>query len=140
MLAIREEKFHFMVSKQNWSQIIKHYGTYREERCCKPSECTSGLDGFQSIVSFSAYGPCLVIQRSLSDEGNDNSRQCTMYSSVCFNIWIWQERLLSHFEMHENRHLRDGCILCRWRNVGRLVGTGVNVGLLLFLLCVWVEL
>lgn len=107
-----------MVSKQNWSQIIKHYGTYREKRHCKPSECTSGLDGFQSIVSFSAYGPCLVIQRSLSDEGNEYSRQCTMYSSVCFNIWIWQERLRSHFEMHENHHVREGCVLWECRPPG----------------------
>lgn len=103
-----------MVSKQNWSQIIKHYGTYREKRRCKPSECTSGLDGVQSIVSFSTYSLCLVNQQSLRDEGNDNSRQCTMYSSVCFNIGIWQECLLSHFEMHENHHVRGDCILGGW--------------------------
>lgn len=130
-----------MVSKQNWSQIIKHYGTSREKRRCKPSECTSGLDGFQSIVSFSTYSPSLVIQRSLSDEGNDNSRQCSMYSSVCFNIWMWRECLLSHFEMQAMQAPRErGLYFASLGNVGRLVSTGVNVGLLLFLLRVWVEL
>lgn len=110
-----EEKFHFMVSKQNWRQIIKHYSTYREKRRCKPSECTSGLDGVQSIVSFSTYSLCLVIQQDLRDEGNDNSRQCTMHSSVCFNIWIWQECLLTRFEMHENHRERADSILGSWK-------------------------
>lgn len=107
MLAIQEEKFHFMVSKQNWSQIIKHYGTCREKRRCKPSECMSGLDGFQSIVSFSTFGPCLVIQRSLGDEGNDKSGQCSMHSSVCFNIQMWQKCLRSGLETHGDRHVKE---------------------------------
>lgn len=114
-LAVREENFHFMVSKQNWSQIIKHYGTYGEKRRCKPSECTSGLDGFQSIVSFSARGPCLVIQQSLGDEGNDNSGQCSVHSSVCFNIW----------RCRLDQRAREGCRLRGWGTPAAwLVGNG----------------
>lgn len=63
-----------------------------------------------------------------------------MYSSVCFNIWIWQECLLTHLEMHGGPPRETGLYLVSWGKVGRLLGIGVNVGLLLFLLRVWVEL
>lgn len=83
---------------------------------------------------------CLVVWLSVSDDDNDNNRQCTMYSSVCLKDSIWQECRVTHFEMHENHRVSEDekrlCILCNFGNVGHLVGTGVNVGLPLFLLCV----
>lgn len=45
---------------------------------------------------------CLVVWLSVSDDDNDDNRQCTMYLSVCFKKSIWQEWIVSHFEMHEN--------------------------------------
>lgn len=50
---------------------------------------------------------CLVVWLSVSDDDNDNNRQCTMYSSVCFKDSIWQECLESHFEMHENHRVSE---------------------------------
>lgn len=50
---------------------------------------------------------CLVVWLSVSDDGNDNNEQCTMYSSVCFKDSIWHECRVTHPEMHENHRVRE---------------------------------
>ena len=89
---------------------------YREELHCKSAECTSGADGVRSIVQFLVH-MCLVAGLSVSNDDNDNNRQCTVYSSVCFKNSIWQECQVRHFKMHEKHHMseqqeRKSCILC----------------------------
>lgn len=47
---------------------------------------------------------CLVLGLSVSDDDNDDNRQCTMYSSVCFKSSLCPVR---HLEMHETHCMRE---------------------------------
>lgn len=50
----------------------------------------------------------LVVGTSVSDDGNDHNRQCTMYSSVCFKTSIWHTCLWDILLcMRSSRRIRE---------------------------------